>query len=140
MRLVDGQFYVRADQDAWTELLGLPEEDLPTMRGKWYAPPEDADGADCYASSFGTSSNDEHCFEGEEVGEVDGTPTRIVQCSASMGGTHKLYISALDEPVILRRIGIDDEAPFDVTLVDSDTGASIEAPPARDVIDGRISA
>ncbi|KAA1427906.1 hypothetical protein [Nocardioides antri] len=136
-RVAEGRTYLRARPEVWRELVGLPDDVVTSIKGKWLAlPEEERPVSDCYAEMWGTSANVSTCFEGVETGEVDGVPARIVQCAASGSGTHKLYISAVDEPVVLRRVGIDDDMPFDMRLVDSETGVTIEPPPEKDIAEG----
>ncbi|MDZ5619560.1 hypothetical protein [Nocardioides bizhenqiangii] len=136
MRVVEGHTFVKGNP-RWWSAIGVPASVVPELVGKWLAVPDEQSpiGEDCYHGSLGTAANMDTCFNGVESGEVDGTPARIIQCGATGGGTHKMYISAVGDPVVLRRIGISSDQPFDVTLVDKDTGASIRRPPEGDVID-----
>jgi hypothetical protein len=138
VRLVGGTSYLRGDFKTWTAGFGAPEVDARLLSGKWFSAPVTADSAeDCSIREFSAQTADPASCTKGKAGEVDGTPTLAFRCDdEDSGDAATLHVATVDDPLVLRIVGRDKDGPFDMRLVDRDTGVSIKAPPEKQVIDG----
>ena len=103
------------------------------IRGRWISQPVTPDlERSCAGTGDPIRSTD--CKRGKE-GKVGETPSLALKC-ADKRGTSVFYIATVGEPLILRITGSSSSGPFDMKLVDHDTGIQLDAPQGN-VIDLR---
>lgn len=132
VRLVDEHFYIRASARAFEELVGLSAEEAATIGDRWIGSPRPDDiVCDPVEIAIGELDSATCTSGGDEV--VDDTPTVFVRCRAN-AFEQRIYLAAEGAPLVVR-VETVDMTGSNLTLVDRDPDAQIEAPPAADVID-----
>lgn len=127
--------YLRAGVDGWTVGFGAPAGVARLFAGKWISRPSGDGHPACSIHELSAQSIDPDTCTGGDAGEVDGTPTLAFACEES-GDPVTVEIATVGDPLAYRLSGADEDGPFDLRLVDHDSGEQIPVPPRRSVIDG----
>ncbi len=140
--LVDGDTYIKGDEQAMTEVFGMTPEQIDLVDGRWMVadqePPPDLTEVCTLAPVVSTDMDASTCLPGGEE-DVDGVATVGVRCRRGTS-EQTIHVAASGDPLILRMEGQTHSGRYELTLEETDTGGTISAPPEDEVIDNRAIA
>lgn len=128
--------YVERDGKNWRVVGGLGMTESKLWEGNWMSLPLKGDELDaCHGEELVPDDAARRTFRAGKETEVAGHPVRVFTGEDARGRDLTLWIATTGEPLVVQAAGRDGDGPWKFTLIDTDSGVKVVAPPEKVTLD-----